>query len=496
MCIPIPQSLATWICRLVVVCGCVAISGAHAQITFRAGQLLPFSSGGAHELIGDMVATDNGVAAVFSRPVGTTLQLMFYRFGPDAQTLVERQHSLASWNFYCPSLCWDGQNFGVVASALTQSIFLRLSPAGDIIGTPLQLPGLPTGDEVGRTAAFRVLWTGQGYAVFGLWLERQYDWQGLTNGNFYTHLNYWLLDAAGQPVTQPRELRMLAPMTYPGIEGGEKDYYDVAWTGQSFFLAYYGESQTGPPFSIYYKLFDLQGNQVRDEAPVFANQVAQGPRIAWNGQTLAVTALKAISLPDPNAGNYMYIRCYDAAGAPRAVETQYGQKLGYGPTVFWAGDKFMTAYCMMYNMATLKYTLLFNTFDEFGRKLGNEYPLAKADGGIVVDGMALGIDVRFAGGPTVIYAKAQNCDNWGLTFTPVVFTLNGDAVAAPVLAIVPDGDKIRLAWPANATGFQLQETPTLNAPQWNAVQVNPEVQNDQYTVTLPNAGTRFYRLLR
>lgn len=400
-------------------------SWSSARVTFRAMQDLPISGSG-NMMVGDMVFTGDGAAVVYSRPQGTALRMMFYRINQNAQTVVSKEHSLEPLSYYTPSICWDGQNFGVVASVFTQAVFLKLNAAGDIVLGPITLPGLPTGDEVGRTAAFKIIWTGNDYAIFGLWLEKQYPLQDLTQGNFYTHLNYWLIDGAGQQITH-RHLGNLAPMTYPGIEGSEKIYYDVVWTGERFFLAYYSESQTGPPLSSYYKIFDIGGNLIAGERPVFAAQVAQGPRLAWNGRTIGLTALKTISMPSPGAGNYMYVRFFDALGNPRAPETEYGALLGFGPTLFWADDRFITAYCIIYDWNNLGYALMFNEFDEFGRRLRQEYPLSDALGRTLLGRMVLGYDLQFVGGGNVFYGKGQNSDAWGITQNPLVFTLTGDA---------------------------------------------------------------------
>jgi hypothetical protein len=238
----------------------------------------------------------------------------------------------------------------------------------------------------------------------------------------------------------------------------------------------------------------LQGNPVRGESPVFANQVAQGAKLAWNGQTVGVTALKAISLPSPNAGNYMYVRCFDADGNPRAAETEYGQILGFGPTIFWEGDKFVTAYVMMYDWGQLTYALFFNGFDESGQKLGVEYALANAQGAVLPGRLAMGNDLQFTPGGAVIYAKAQTSDAWGISLSPFVFTLKSDAVVRPVLGIIRDGNTIRLTWPGINADYKLQEKADLGAPVWTAVAATPQVQNDQCTLTLPMAGRRFYRL--
>jgi hypothetical protein len=460
----------------------------------RSSYSLPLA-GGPGQLAGDLVWTPSGAAAVYAKPVGNEMQLAFYRFDPDARTIVERVHSLAPWPCYEPGLAYDGQAFGIALSSLTQASFLLVAPSGDILSGPVQLPGLPSGAQAGRTAAFKVIWTGQGFAVFGLWLEREFPLQELTQGNFYTHLRYWLVNSQGQTLAQ-KELRTLAPLSYPGTEGAERNYYDVAWTGQAFFVTYYGESQNGPPLSVYYQLFDLAGGSLRPESPLLAAQVAQGPKLAWSGQAVAATALKTISLPNPAAGNYMYLRCFAADGAPLAVETSYGQKLGYGPIVSWVGDRFLTAYCVMYDMATLGYSLMFTAFDEQGRVMGAEQPLRNAKGSVITGRLALGVDLQVVGQGNVLYCKAQNSDAFAIQTTPLWFTLNNDFVISPTLKIVAQGDRMVLGWTADAAPFQLQESPRLFSPQWTDVPTLPQFDGTQYALPVIPSGSRYYRLIR
>lgn len=489
----------TWIrlgplASLLAVAGVLQNGSLAGAPVFRASSTLGFS-GGPGQLAGDLAWTGNGAVTVYAKPVGTTTSLAFYRMGPDAQVLVERVHSLAPWPCYEPGVAWDGEACGIALSAFTQAFFIRLSAVGDLLTGPVQLPGLPSGDDAGRTAAFKVLWTGQAYAVFGLWLEREYPNQDLTAGNFYTHLLYWLLDRHGQVISQ-KELRMLAPTTYPSGEGAERNYFDVVWTGQSFWVAYYGESESGPPLSVHYALFDLAGTRVRPERPLFAVQVAQGPKLAWNGQAVAATALKTISMPDPNAGNYMYLRAYAADGTPRGIETAYGQKLGYGPTVFWAGDHFHTVYCVIYDIAKLGYSLMFNAFDDSGRMLGNEQPLRNLKGNVVVGRMAMGVDLQLVGERNMIYGKSENSDAFAIQTTPLWFTLNNDFAVAPTLQAARQGNQLALRWPMDAAPFRLQAADDLAAPAWADVQPGPTPDGDQFTLALPIEGNRLYRLAR
>jgi len=54
--------------------------------------------------------------------------------------------------------------------------------------------------------------------------------------------------------------------------------------------------------------------------------------------------------------------------------------------------------------------------------------------------------------------------------------------------------KVRLAWPAAATGFSVQSTANLTAPQWAAVNAPSTVEGDQNVVVLSPPATTFYRL--
>ncbi len=488
--LPLPSRFGAFL--LVTVACSQSPAPLNAAPIFHASHALSFS-GGPGQLAGDLVATGDGAAAVYALPVGTETHLAFYRMGPNAQILAERMHSLAPWPCYEPAIAWTGQEFGVAVSTHTQSFFLRLAPNGDLLAPAYQLPGLPSGADAGRTAAFKVIWTGQHYAIFGLWLQRQYPWQELTQGLFYTRLQYWLLDTQGELLAHST-LQTLAPTSYPSGEGAEKNYFDVAWTGQSFFVAYYCESQSGPPLSVYYRVYAPDGTLLRAEQPLLAAQVAQGPKLAWNGQTVAATALKTISMPHPDAGNYMYLRCFGADGNPRGVESAYGHKLGYGPTVSWIGNRFLTAYCMMYDMNTLGYTLMLNSFDEQGLPIGTEQPLRNAQGGSVLGRMALGVDLQIAGAGNVLYCKSQTSDAWNIRISPLWFTLHNDYLVPPALKLVPQGNQALIRWPAEGAPFRLQATADLKTPDWSDVAPVPAFEQDGYTVALPATGTQFFRL--
>lgn len=407
------------LCWLVGLSAGFMAPGVSAEITYVKTYSLPYTAGLA-QMLGDIVAVGNQAAAVFSRPEPGRLGLMFYRFGGDLSVLVERSIAPEVVNHYEPSLCWDGENFAVVSSTYNQATFMILSPAGDYVLQPMQLPELPAGVG-GRTAGFRVLWTGNAYAVFGLWGEPEYP----GSAYFYTHLCYWLLSGTGQ-VLAHKDLRVIQPLTYPGSEGYDKWYYDVAWSGAAFFVAYSSESETGPPLSVYYQIYDLNGNSVRPEAPVFATTVAIGPAVAFSGRTIAVTAIKPVALE----GNHLYVRFFDAGGTARGIETEYGNLLGAGPTVFWDGGEFVTAYAAAnpLNPAGPVWNVMLNPFDERGNRTGPEYPLADPQGNTLNGTMSLEVDLKLAGRGPVLFGKAQASDAFIIHEWPIVFLLRNDRV--------------------------------------------------------------------
>lgn len=68
---------------------------------------------------------------------------------------------------------------------------------------------------------------------------------------------------------------------------------------------------------------------------------------------------------------------------------------------------------------------------------------------------------------------------------------------APSLRIVHNGLNVTLAWPNPSSGFQLQESLSLSAPNWTDLNAAPAVVGDEKQVNQTlNPGTRFYRLRR
>jgi hypothetical protein len=57
--------------------------------------------------------------------------------------------------------------------------------------------------------------------------------------------------------------------------------------------------------------------------------------------------------------------------------------------------------------------------------------------------------------------------------------------------------QIHLGWPGTATGYHVEETPTLAPAAWQPVGPDPTLVDENWQVAIDLvAGTRFYRLAR
>ncbi|HVY68611.1 MAG TPA: Ig-like domain-containing protein, partial [Verrucomicrobiae bacterium] len=103
---------------------------------------------------------------------------------------------------------------------------------------------------------------------------------------------------------------------------------------------------------------------------------------------------------------------------------------------------------------------------------------------------------------TLTYAKAtagnhslvaSATDSFGQTIqsAPVNIVVNG-STAAPSLSIQESGGSVVISWPANATGYKLQSTPSLVPPvTWT------DVNSANNSATIPvGAGARFFHLVK
>jgi len=454
---------------------------------------LPITAPGVEQVLGDFVYTGDGYYGVFSSPqAGGKLDLKFYGFALNGDTVAGYPKALsATDSFYEPQICWNGVEFGVAYSTFTRGRFLVLAPNGNVLVGPIDLPDIPSG--VGqRTAAFKPVWTGEGYAIFGLILLPEYP--GQTMGNYYCFLHYWFLDPGGNVIVS-RDLRNLSPVTYPTYNGEEPFWYDVVWTGGAFFLAYYAEP-LGATFTTLYAMMDLDGNPIRAEALAFATTDAVGPRVAWSGATFAVTGLKVAGLE----GNKMYVRFFNAAGNPLANESQFGSQYGAGPIISWQGDKFVAAYGMPADMMA-NWGVVLKTFSANGGVIDADYLLVKGNS------VNLLFDLKLVGDGERILFKGQYTETT-LDTRPVVYPATGDVnIPSPPCLVCPrilngfqDNAPVAFQWlPAaknNNYRLQMANNPQFNTPLYDkALGTTPKTAFDLSQIASGQGvapGTKLY----
>ena len=397
-----------------------ASSGA-ADPRFEWSATLPFT-GGPGQILGDLVAHDGGVSGLYSRPDGSGLRLFLYRFAADGSLLDERDVGAPGEIYYEPGACWDGARYAVAASSFTRGSFLLLSAAGDTLLPTTPLPSIPFG---GRTAAFRVRCTPAGIAVFGLLLEPEFPGSPF----YYTSLHYWLLDANGA-VQVDRDLGiLLAPIAYPGLEGAEKEYYDVAWTGAGYLVAYSAECGVPASFQTCYRVVDVDGDTVRAEAPA-TTVPTKGPHLAANGDTIGLTTLRQNAFP---GGNNLFARFFDPDGTPRGPEQRYDDPAlvptGYAPAIVWAPPRFLAAYVQA-DPFTLAYQVMLAPFDGAGVRRGYGAPVADPLA-VVNDTINLGVDLQLAAQGGLLFGKGQA---GVIEIAPIVFRIPEPASAPLALA--------------------------------------------------------------
>lgn len=409
----LPSTIARCIEALGVLIACsiwLAPAVARAQVHFEWSSTLPFT-GGVGQTHGDLAAHDGGLTALYSRPDLGGLTLHFERFAADGTPLAARAVGSPSEIHYEPSLCWDAAAYAVASSTYTRGNFQILDAAGNTVLAETPLPSIPLG---GRTAAFRVRCTPLGYAVFGLVLEPTY----VGSPYYYTYLHYWMLDGAGN-ASVDRDLGILvAPISYPGFEGLEKEYYDVAWTGAGFLVAYAAECGAPASFQACYRVIDVAGATVRVEAPV-TTVPTQGPHLAVRNGVVGVAALRQNAFP---GGNNLLARFFEADGTPRGAEQRYDDParapLGYAPTMVATAAGFLAAYVQA-DPYTLVYQVLLAPFDAAGVRIDYAQPVADP-GGVVFDTINLGVDFQLAAQGRLLFGKGQA---GVIEIAPIVFRI-------------------------------------------------------------------------
>ena len=83
----------------------------------------------------------------------------------------------------------------------------------------------------------------------------------------------------------------------------------------------------------------------------------------------------------------------------------------------------------------------------------------------------------------------------GLSVSASTFTVSSPTAAPPTLTISASGPNLLLAWPANAAGFTLQQTPDLNPGNWTSYPGLVTLSGSNRTAMLAPIGNRlFFRL--
>jgi hypothetical protein len=403
---------------------CVAGSARGLTATYQAGWLLPPATGGGPGVMeGDLISVGDGAAAVHTRPEGSVPgRLDFRRFGPNLEILVQLTVGDPTKTYYEPTLCFDGANYAVAASTITRNEFMILSPSGAVVLPAIELPD--DRDDVGwRTAAFRVLCTPEGYAVFGMVLEPTLP----GSSTYYTHMYYWLIDGTGTVLVARdllvEEALLMAPISYPGFTGLEREYFAVVRAGAGYFLAYSAECGSPAVFQVCYRTLNLAGQTLRAEAPA-TTITTQGPHLATNGQVIGLATLR--QNPPPTGGNYLYARFFELDGTPLAPEVRYDADLfplGFAPQIARYGDRFLALYAYTDPLSPGPETFVkFAEFDALGASI--------LDTGTVTDPLNLfmgdinlAVDLQLVGDGKRLFGKGQ----YGIvSIRPILYLLNVD----------------------------------------------------------------------
>lgn len=227
---------------------------------------------------------------------------------------------------------------------------------------------------------------------------------------------------------------LLAPIAYPGLEGAEKEYYDVAWTGAGFLVVYSAECGSPPSFQTCYRVLDVAGDTVRPEAPA-TTVPTKGPHLASSGAVIGLATLRQNAFP---GGNNLFARFFDLDGAPRGPEQRYDDPAlpptGYAPAIVWVPPRFLPTYVQS-NPFTLAYEVMLAPFDAGGARLGYGAPVADPLG-VVDDTINLGIDLQLAAQGPLLVGKGQA---GVIEIAPIVFRIPepeaGLAALAAALAL-------------------------------------------------------------
>jgi len=412
-----PFYYLTFLACAALVC-CALAAPSYAKLQVLAGGPLNFwqSTDLPDE---DIVYAVDAYYGVFVDTVNNN-QLKFCKFKLDGTGFARDPVTFSGGPYWQPSICWDGTNFAIAYSTLVQAEFMVVSPEGNIIIGPIVLPGIQTPIKK-RSTAFKVYWTGSGYGVFGL--------SGTEAGyGFYdTYLYYWLIDISGNVIVPGKQICQVPPITVP--QASEMYIYDAVWNGSAFFLAY-GNHDT-PASPTLYRMTDLYGNTVRNEAVAFPSIPAEMYRVAWSVTSFAIAGRWTSSDGTRCA---IVTRFFSQTGEPLGAETTITSMnlFPHPATVSWDGEKFVAAQAGPYIPAGTNYStaVYITTFSAQGALIDNEYVLFVYpwDSG----GASFGDNLKMVGcGKDLFFQGAWGGPSDVLSISPLVYWVTGDSSVVP-----------------------------------------------------------------
>lgn len=440
---------------------------------------------------------------IYPRELDATNYLDFYIFDLNGNKESRKTYS-SNEAFYEPSIGWNGNGFGIAYSTIGGFKFMIIAPNGDIQLNPVSLPNIPIGVKA-RTAAPKVIWTGYGYAVFGLVLVPEYINQPADTGYWYNYLFYWFIDPYGN-VLVAKNIKDLTGITYPKYRGQERGWYDAVWASGSFFVTYLDEIPGNPPLpGAYCAMLDISGNFIKPEYYAFSAIHGYGAQIAYSGASYAITAI------DSPASNQtaMYVRFYDLSGNPLGNEINFLQaSIGIvkPPTVSWLGDKFVIGYAYVPNEGYATYTaMMLTTYSYLGNLIDSGYLFGTVEPEQVA---SVGNYMKIVGDGDKLLFSGQRYEILLGKVYPLIYNGVGDVnIPFPPIIITPpinnnfqDNGIVPFQWlpvaKSNNYTLQLADNPQFNNPLYNNSVGN--VYNNYLDLSLLNKanginpGTKLY----
>ncbi len=106
-----------------------------------------------------------------------------------------------------------------------------------------------------------------------------------------------------------------------------------------------------------------------------------------------------------------------------------------------------------------------------------------------------GTSISFSSTPVVKAVADAEANTLSAIYLKGTVTISSSESSSPMITISQSNGKLILAWPASATGFNLESNPSLVSSNWAGVSVTPVTNSTTISVTIPTSGTqKFYRL--